>query len=136
MASDHNVWCCFLIFQAVEMLTLVAYIPTPQCSVFALGTDRVLTHFRTAYSQDNLRNQFAPVRDDITTIRLREIVWYIPFDQDGVVDLERQLQDLGPPVDNAALCCNSHLFHLSEVHTHQASNSCLPQHNSWANQRN
>jgi hypothetical protein len=91
MASDHNVWCRFLIFQAVEMLTLVAYILTSQCSVFTLGTDRVLTHLKTAYSHENLRNQFAPARDDIPTIRLWKIVWDIHSDQDGVVDFKRAI---------------------------------------------
>jgi hypothetical protein len=73
--------------------------------VFTLGTDRVLTHLRTAYSHENLRHQFAPAKDDITTIRLREIVCDIPSGQCGVVDLKRRLQALGPPVDIVALCC-------------------------------
>ena len=51
-----------------------------------------------------LRHHFAPAKDDITTIRLREIAWHIPSNQDVVIDLKRAIKSSWLAVDTVAIC--------------------------------
>ena len=67
----------------------------------------------------NLRHQFAPARDDITTIGLREIVWDIHSGQEAALALRKRSQALGPPVGIVALYQPAaHLSYQNVLPTH------------------